>query len=269
MVKARVETLPTNSAAERATALRLARLVAAPTAGAAPAAPSLSLRIGRSVATARRLPEGVGNAGPPGRKIHNLRVERAFAALTRLGKAGRVGAAPLDLLRSVGPAALAREVVRQQEQHRHGPDLARALFRRIWDEAAAAAGATVEALPGGYLLIRRGPSSTVVYRQMVRLDDAVTLRMAADKPLTHRLLAGLDCLLALRLAGLNLHTGVEAGGEVAVRTVSSHNRREDNATVTDRVDPDLVAVARAAAGAVGVRLAGVDCVVKDVSNWSA
>ena len=74
---------------------------------------------------------------------------------------------------------------------------------------------------------------------------------------------------ALRRAGLNLHTVVEAGGEVAVRTVSSHNRREDNATVTDRVDPDLVAVARAAAGAVGVRLAGVDCVVKDVPNWSA
>jgi cyanophycin synthetase len=73
----------------------------------------------------------------------------------------------------------------------------------------------------------------------------------------------LDCLYALDGAGLTLRSIPRAGEVVAIKTATNQNRAEDNETVRDGVAPELVADARQAADAIGVRLAGVDLITSD------
>lgn len=62
-------------------------------------------------------------------------------------------------------------------------------YRSIWEEAAASVDATVSH-PGGSLLEIRGDGLYVrVSDNVTSLDDAVTLRVAGDKPLVHLLLS--------------------------------------------------------------------------------
>jgi glutathione synthase/RimK-type ligase-like ATP-grasp enzyme len=73
----------------------------------------------------------------------------------------------------------------------------------------------------------------------------------------------LDCLYALEGAGLTLRSIPAAGEVVAVKTATNQNRAEDNETVREGVAPELVAEARQAADAIGVRLAGIDLITSD------
>src|SRR5262245_31046620 len=75
----------------------------------------------------------------------------------------------------------------------------------------------------------------------------------------------LDCLFALEAAGLSLRSVLPPGETIAVKTVTSQNRISDNETVREPVSSDLIDEARRAAAQVGVRLAGVDLITRDLS----
>ena len=57
-----------------------------------------------------------------------------------------------------------------------------------WTTAAEAIGAKIEDLGGGYFRLRRGGDFTFTHGYEVQLDDHLTLKIAGNKPLTHRLL---------------------------------------------------------------------------------
>ena len=63
------------------------------------------------------------------------------------------------------------------------------LFGEIWSGAAATVGAEFEVLGGGFYGFRRGSATGRVWRHITPLDDAVTIRLALDKPRVQRMLA--------------------------------------------------------------------------------
>lgn len=112
-----------------------------------------------------------------------------LAAATRSGSAGRAWASRLDVIRSTG---LGYALHRRREQSREKEIGSKALerfYREAWGEAAAELGAELIELEAGFLEIRRGSTTTRVWRQFSALDNAVSLRLALDKTLVHRLLA--------------------------------------------------------------------------------
>jgi predicted ATP-grasp superfamily ATP-dependent carboligase len=76
----------------------------------------------------------------------------------------------------------------------------------------------------------------------------------------------LDMLIALERAGLTLSSVPPAGHVVAIGAVTNNNTIDDNETFRGAVSPELVAAARAAQNAVGLRLAGVDVITTDPSR---
>jgi D-alanine-D-alanine ligase-like ATP-grasp enzyme len=114
---------------------------------------------------------------------------RASPLIARAGRRGRRAAAWADALGLLGPGPLGRQ---RRELRLHGEPGGRArtaVYRRIWDEAAAALGAEAEDLGGGLLLLRRGSREVRVFHQITPIDDPVTLRIALDKPRVHGLFA--------------------------------------------------------------------------------
>jgi glutathione synthase/RimK-type ligase-like ATP-grasp enzyme len=107
-------------------------------------------------------------------------------ALARRNQVSRTLAPMVDMATTLGPM----EVVRQRRYARRLPRDASsvAAYQRIWTRAAAEIGAEVVELGHGYLSIRLGGHSTLTWLQEVQLDDMVLLRLAADKPIVHRLL---------------------------------------------------------------------------------
>jgi D-alanine-D-alanine ligase-like ATP-grasp enzyme len=71
--------------------------------------------------------------------------------------------------------------------------------------------------------------------------------------------ADLDCMLSLDRNGLSLHSVLQMGKSVEVKTVTNYNRPEDNVPAR-AVAGELRADAVVAAKALGLRLAGVDVV---------
>ena len=61
-------------------------------------------------------------------------------------------------------------------------------YHDVWDEAVAAANGTQVELGGGLVAIDCGGMHLRVSNNLTSLDDAVTLRLAGDKPLVYRLL---------------------------------------------------------------------------------
>jgi cyanophycin synthetase len=119
-------------------------------------------------------------------------VDRVTRALGRLGAFGKPGALiglEADLVRALGPR-LSWDRLRRRDAPRLPGNLRAEIYRRIWEEAAAAVGAEVRTLEGGFQEIRRGGRSTRVYGSLVPLDDPVTLELAGDKPLVHKVLTG-------------------------------------------------------------------------------
>lgn len=110
------------------------------------------------------------------------RLSRWRAAAIRLGKPGVVVAGAVDA------AAIKRALPRGHDGS-DGPD-EDAAYERLWRAAASRAGADVERLDGGFVRMARGDKRAWVWRQETDLDGVTTLRLAADKPASHRLLAG-------------------------------------------------------------------------------
>jgi D-alanine-D-alanine ligase-like ATP-grasp enzyme len=306
----------------------------------------------------------------------------------------------LDILQSAGVRYAWRRFAHDRSRSRLNEGPRNEVYERIWREAAGEIDADVAALGNGFLEVRTpADARTVVRQQVVKLDDALTLRIALDRTIVYRLLAecgipptphvtfdarsiakardflerqeggcvvkpasgtggglgitsgvrtvgvltratlrasrfsseimiekqfagdayrllfldgdlldivrrrspsvlgdgrstirklierenqrraaargeagleplriDLDCILALRNQGLRLTTVPQVGATVTIKTVSNQGRIEDNETVREPPSPDLVSSARAAAAAVGLRLAGVDIVTSDISR---
>jgi D-alanine-D-alanine ligase-like ATP-grasp enzyme len=122
----------------------------------------------------------VGRSGP-----------RTTAMLSRLARHGKPGAAlglEMDLFRELGPRLFLSQRRSATEQLLAG-DGRRAVYGRIWEQAADEVGAELEEDPPGYLTLRRAQRRTRVFQQLVPLDDPVVLRLAGDKPVAHQLLA--------------------------------------------------------------------------------
>lgn len=75
----------------------------------------------------------------------------------------------------------------------------------------------------------------------------------------------LDCLFTLAASGHRLDTVLPVGAVVRVKTATNNSSSRECATFTAPVSPDLITHARAAAAAVGVRLAGIDVLTTDPS----
>jgi D-alanine-D-alanine ligase-like ATP-grasp enzyme len=316
----------------------------------------------------------------------------------RRSRRARDAAARLDLLLSTGPRYAWRLAHESRLLHGGGSDANDRVYAGIWAEAAETVGAQIEHLPSDVIELRLGASSTRVWRQWVMLDDVVTVRVALDRTLSHRLVsaaglpvptsrrapvsdlsgvagmldepgalcvvkpasgtgggrgttagvrtraqlaraallasrhddevlverqargdvyrflflegelldvvrrlpptltgdghssvrelidaenrrridargdaglslvtANLDAVFTLAAAGLDLGSVPESGARVQVKTVTNQSGPADNHTVREPVSPELVAEARSAAVAVGVRLAGVDLITPDLS----
>jgi D-alanine-D-alanine ligase-like ATP-grasp enzyme len=151
------------------------------------------------------------------------------ALLELLGRAGRPGrrlAAGADLARSAGLREVRRR--RRDEERLAGltGDGRRPGYTRMWHEAAAAVGAEVADLGGGFLVFRRDGATTRVWNNWVGLDDLVTARLAADKERAHRLLksVGLPVPAHRRFTARDLGPAREflagCGGPCVVKPVS-------------------------------------------------
>lgn len=157
-------------------------------------------------------------------------------------------------------------------------DLARALL------AAAAFGPRLiieRQVPGdlyrllfldGVLLdvVRRRPahvtgdgSSTVI--ELIAAENMRRVRAGGFAGLT-LIRPDLDCLLALRAAGLRPKDVPFHGRRFAVRTSNGDGGDTDTETIDERPCDSIVADAAAACGAVGARLAGVDVATPDLSR---
>jgi D-alanine-D-alanine ligase-like ATP-grasp enzyme len=116
---------------------------------------------------------------------------------------------------------------------------------------------------------RRPPRVTgdgrATIRELIAAENA--RRLDPEHPVSMPILrVDLDCLFTLEAAGLGLESVLPEGQTLAVKTVTSQNRIEDNETVREPISPDLVEEAREAAAQVGVRLAGIDLITRDLSR---
>jgi D-alanine-D-alanine ligase-like ATP-grasp enzyme len=79
----------------------------------------------------------------------------------------------------------------------------------------------------------------------------------------HLIRPDLDCVLALRSAGLRPRSVPDVGQSVAVKSSCGDGGAADTFTIEPLPAPELVEEAAVAAGAVGARLAGVEVVTRD------
>jgi D-alanine-D-alanine ligase-like ATP-grasp enzyme len=76
----------------------------------------------------------------------------------------------------------------------------------------------------------------------------------------------LECILTLQAQGLRLSSVLPAGQTVPVKTVISQNTIGDNETVRGDIAAELVEQGRLAAEVVGLRLAGIDVITRDLQR---
>ncbi len=76
----------------------------------------------------------------------------------------------------------------------------------------------------------------------------------------------LDTMLTLRRAGVSLSSVLPQGRRLALRVATNNNSARDNQTWRGPVSASVIEQARAAAGAVGLRLAGIDVVTTDIGR---
>ncbi|MBV9660144.1 MAG: hypothetical protein JO337_03200 [Acidimicrobiales bacterium] len=154
-----------------------------------------------------------------------------------IGEAGRVGRAlapAADLLRSVGWGAYRRQRRFDSMAGAWTSRVRRQVYRSIWEDAAAAAGADCQELSGDFLLISLDGRQTVVWYHTVMLDFGLSLQLAADKVAVHVLLEQMGLPMAT-------HMEVDAG-----------NRSAACAFVSSVGAPCVVKPARSTSGGEGV-----------------
>jgi D-aspartate ligase len=98
----------------------------------------------------------------------------------------------LDLARSTGPGYAWRRLRAERRLSGLGEQTRHTIYEQIWREAADAVDARIERLGPGLFKLSRDGVATRVFHQMVDLDDPVTLKVALDKALVHRLLAAAE-----------------------------------------------------------------------------
>jgi cyanophycin synthetase len=186
---------------------------------------------------------------------------RAVARLTDVlgvaGSRGRTVGSWIDLARSVG---FARSVRRARAGGTGVLDVRvrNAVYEAIWREAAAEHGAEVTAIGAGFLEIRRGDVTTKVFQQTTAIDDPVTLRLALDKPVVHRLLAAAGVPVPDHLEfGFSDHAAAlaflaESGGPCVVKAAGGTGGGEGTTAGVDT--PARLMRARLRAGRFGTRL---------------
>jgi D-alanine-D-alanine ligase-like ATP-grasp enzyme len=108
------------------------------------------------------------------------------------GHSGFALASRFDLVRSTGPGYVWRRLRAERRLSGLGEQVRHAVYERIWREAADATGARMQRLGPGLFELSRDGVTTRVFQQVVELDDAVTLQVALDKALVHRLLAPME-----------------------------------------------------------------------------
>jgi cyanophycin synthetase len=119
-------------------------------------------------------------------------------------------------------------------------------------------------------VIRRGlpqvvgdGTSTIEELMFVEYDRRLQAEtMEGMKPF----LVDLDCLFTLERQGLNLSTRLPKGTTVVVKSTSNISGGQSCVTVREPVAREVLHEVRAAAAAVGVRLAGVDVIAPDVER---
>jgi cyanophycin synthetase len=140
--------------------------------------------------------------GQPRRPRHDSSIDERTPRLRQLQRSSRLidglalgGRRALtagswaDLVRSTGARYALGRLRSERAWRVLGSEWRDAIYREIWSDAATSVGAEMLALSSGFLETRRDGVSTRVWQQFVGLDDAVTLRLALDKPLVHRLLS--------------------------------------------------------------------------------
>jgi D-alanine-D-alanine ligase-like ATP-grasp enzyme len=110
------------------------------------------------------------------------------ALLGRAGRRGRTAAALVESARLVGPAPLLRSTRELRRLGVPGRAARNAVYCRIWREAADALGIEFTDLSRGFYELRAGARHIPLFQQVTPIDDAVTLRLALEKPLVHELL---------------------------------------------------------------------------------
>jgi len=122
---------------------------------------------------------------PPTRRT--TLVTECLNRTARLGKPGRILSPRVDFVRTVGPLAgrLWRDEV---EGEAWSLEVRRHLYWRLWSEATAALGATLEPYHEDFWLIRTPETHTIVHNHHVMIDNAIREQMSLDKALVQRLL---------------------------------------------------------------------------------
>jgi D-alanine-D-alanine ligase-like ATP-grasp enzyme len=129
-------------------------------------------------------------SGSPARSTTPSGVHRGLDRLASgRGRHGRAVAARLDLTYAYGVGPLIRRIRSERRFSGLGPGARDRVYEDIWTRAAEACGAQVVPLAPGLLELRCSGTRTRVYHQFVPLDDPVTLHVALDKTVVHRLMA--------------------------------------------------------------------------------
>ncbi len=98
-------------------------------------------------------------------------------------------AARADLVRATGLGPVWRRVRAEGQLASLGDSARDNVYEQIWTGAAEACSAGIDKLAPGLFELTREGRRTRVYHQTVEIDDPVTLHMALDKALVHRLMA--------------------------------------------------------------------------------
>ena len=171
------------------------------------------------------------------------RLEKAaLAAATRSGP-GRAWASRLDVIRSTGLRYALHRRTEQARAREVGTHALERFYRDAWAEAADELGAELIELEGGFHEIRRGGTTTRVWRQLSALDEAVSLRLALDKTIVHRLLAarGIQVPEYLEFGHTSLEAALRfmAEGDGAAAVVKPANGGRGGAAVTGSVRTEI------------------------------
>jgi cyanophycin synthetase len=173
------------------------------------------------------------------------------------GSRGRTVGSWLDLARSMGAGATARQL-RGGRATVLDAGVRNAVYTSIWRDAAATLGADVHELGSGFLDVSRGAASARVWQQVVPLDDPVTLRLALDKPVVHGLLRAASVPVPDHLEWSfsdyrpALAFLAQAGGACVVKAASGTGGGEGTTAGVD--SPARLMRARLRAGRFGTRL---------------